>query len=137
MIVVDTNVIASLYLETERSQQAEDALRKDSEWVAPILWRSELRNILAVQLRLQHLKLQEVLRVMEAAEAQLKDHEFEVPSLDVLRLAGESGCSAYDCEFVVLAQNLAIRLLTRDRKVQAAFPKVAVALEDFRHSNAT
>ena len=54
-----------------------------------------------------------------------------VPSLDVLRLASESGCSAYDCEFVVLAQNLAIRLVTLDRKVQLAFPKVAVSLEDF------
>lgn len=132
MIVVDTNVIASLYLQTECSQQAEDALREDSEWAAPILWRSELRNVLALQLRLRHLVLQEALRVMEAAETQLRDHEFEVPSLDVLRLADESGCSAYDCEFVVLAQNLTLPLVTLDRKVQAAFPEVAVALEDFR-----
>ena len=131
MIVVDTNVIASLYLETERSQAAENALERDPEWVAPVLWRSEFRNVLALQLRLRHLKLPDALRVMEAAEAHLKDHEFAVPSLEVLQLADESGCSAYDCEFVGLARNLAIPLVTLDRRVQAAFPEVAVTLEEF------
>ena len=135
MIAVDTNIIASLYLETELSKQAEDALRKDSEWVAPILWRSEFRNVLAIQVRLRHLKLQAALRVMEAAEAQLRDHEFEVPSLDVLRLADESSCSAYDCEFVALAQSLQVPLVTLDKRIQTAFPAVAVALEDFGRTN--
>ncbi len=50
MIVVDTNVIAYLYLSNERSQQVERLLEKDSEWAAPLLWRSELRNVLALYL---------------------------------------------------------------------------------------
>ena len=137
MIAVDTNIIASLYLETERSKQAEDALRKDSDWVAPILWRCEFCNVLAIQVRLRHLRLQAALRVMEAAEAQFKDHEFEVPSLDVLRLADKSSCSAYDCEFVALAQSLEIPLVTLDRRIQTAFPAIAVALEDFGRANRT
>jgi predicted nucleic acid-binding protein len=51
-----------------------------------------------------------------------------VPSSDVLELAVSSGCSTYDCEFVVLARNLAIKLVTMDRKVLDAFPDLAVPL---------
>ena len=47
MIVVDTNLISCLFLTGERSSQAEAALAKDTEWAAPLVWRSELRNVLA------------------------------------------------------------------------------------------
>jgi len=47
MIVVDTNVIGYLFLSNEQSLFAEQALKKDSEWAAPIIWRSQLRNVLA------------------------------------------------------------------------------------------
>ena len=51
MIVTDTNVIAYLYLEGERSVQVEKVLEKDPHWVAPLLWRSEFRNVLALYMR--------------------------------------------------------------------------------------
>ena len=47
MIAVDTNVIADLYLESEFTARAEALLEIDSDWAAPLLWRSEFRNILA------------------------------------------------------------------------------------------
>ena len=51
MIVVDTNVLAYLLITGERSAEAERALRKDPFWAAPLLWRSELRNVLALYMR--------------------------------------------------------------------------------------
>ncbi len=53
MIVVDTNVIGYLYLTSDRSMQAERAFVKDLQRVAPILWQSELRNVLALYIRKQ------------------------------------------------------------------------------------
>lgn len=131
MIVVDTNVIASLYLETERSGEAEKALLKDGDWAAPVLWRSEFRSVLTLSVRKGRFDLAHALELVEAAESQLKDREFGVPSLNVLRLATASGCSAYDCEFVALAQDLSVPLVTLDTQVLAAFPDQAVALTDF------
>jgi len=53
MIVVDTNIIGYLYLTSDRSAQAEQALLKDPAWAAPLPWRSELRNVLARYIRNQ------------------------------------------------------------------------------------
>jgi predicted nucleic acid-binding protein len=63
MIVVDTNVIGYLFLSSEQSLFAERALKKDSEWAAPIIWRSELRNVLAQHMRKIIIKLEHAQRI--------------------------------------------------------------------------
>jgi predicted nucleic acid-binding protein len=131
VIVVDTNVVAYLYLDSERTAEAEAALRRDADWAAPRLWRSELRNVLAVQVRAGRLQAEEAVAVQEAAERQMTGGERAVASRRVLELAAASGCSAYDCEFVALAHRLGVPLVTTDRQVLAAFPRQAVDLGAF------
>ena len=131
MIVVDTNLIGYLFLESERSSQAEAVLRRDSQWAAPLLWRSELRNVLAVQQRTGRLSLTDAQEIMGQAEDLLREREYTTPSAEILRLAAASGCTAYDCEFVALAQDLGVPLVTVDRQVLAAFPGLAQTPEQF------
>lgn len=131
MIVVDTNIIGYLYLLSERSEQAERALVKDPEWAAPLLWRSELCNVLATYLHENLIVLEDALYVIREAEALMQDREHETASAQVLRLAASSRCSAYDCEFVALAGDLNVPLVTVDKKILAQFPNIAVALHDF------
>lgn len=131
MIVADSNLIAYLLIEGEHTEAAEAVLAKDPIWAAPVLWRSEFRNILALYLRLRHLDLSAALQYMNEAEALLSGREYEVPSAPVLELAQESGCTAYDCEFVHLAQELAVPLVTSDKKVLRAFPDLANSLQRF------
>ena len=50
---------------------------------------------------------------------------------EVLQLAVDSGCSAYDCEFVALAEWLDAHLVTFDRAVLRAFPERAMAPASF------
>ncbi|MFA5028825.1 MAG: type II toxin-antitoxin system VapC family toxin [Candidatus Methylomirabilota bacterium] len=131
MIVADTNLVAYLLLDGEYTAKARRAFRRDPAWTAPLLWRSEFRNILAAYLRRKQLTLLDALEVMREAEALFFDAEYSVESGQVLKLASESGCSAYDCEFVVLAQQLGAPLVTSDREILAAFPQTAVALSEF------
>ena len=55
--------------------------------------------------------------------------ETEVRSDGILTLAFESGRSAYDCEFVALARELGVPLITCDRQLVRTFPAVARYLE--------
>ena len=48
MIVVDTNILVYLYLPTKYTPHAEKLLENDPVWIAPYLWRSEFRNVLAL-----------------------------------------------------------------------------------------
>ena len=132
MIVVDTNILAYLYLPGEFTEAAEALLESDPDWAAPVLWRSEFRNILAGYVRRGSLSFDQALAIQEEAESLLAGAEYEVDSRSVMMLVKDSDCSAYDCEFVVLARQLGISLVTMDGKLLRAFPEVAWALEAAR-----
>lgn len=131
MIVVDTNVIAYLHLPGEHTDAAEAAWSADPDWHAPLLWRSEFRNVLALQLRRGGIDLGAAGRLSEEAERTLEDGEHVVRARHVLRLADGSGRSAYDCEFVALAEVLDVPLVTADRDLRASFPDRTIELAAF------
>jgi predicted nucleic acid-binding protein len=131
MIVVDTNIIAYLYLESSRSAQVERLLEKDTQWSAPLLWRSEFRNVLALYIRKNYLSLEEAQEIIREALRLMKGREYEIASFQVMELVASSECSAYDCEFVALAEDLGIPLVTVDKKLLKKFPQIAVSLDEY------
>lgn len=128
MIVVDTNVLAYLYLPGEYTAQAEALLERDPQWAAPVLWRSEFRNILAGYIRRSTLTFEQARDIQAEAENLLSGAEHDVDSQRVLELVRDSDCSAYDCEFVALAMKLGAALVTMDAKLLRAFPERALPL---------
>jgi predicted nucleic acid-binding protein len=127
VIVADTNLIAYLLIQSEHTAAAEKVRARDGAWLAPPLWRSEFRNVLALYVKSGKLDLPAVMELAETAEAMMRGREVEVDAPTVLRLAEASGCTAYDCEFVAVAQAAGVPLVTADRRVVAAFPSVAVS----------
>lgn len=123
MIVVDTNVICYLFLTGPHSAASEQVLLADSQWAAPLLWRSEFLNVLAGTMRREKLTINEASEVMDNAVALMRPNEFAVKSDHVLRLVSNSNCSAYDCELVALAQTLNVPLISADRHLLASFPE--------------
>lgn len=128
MIVVDTNVVAYLYLPTEFTAHAEALLKRDPDWTAPVLWRSEFRSILAGYMRRKSLTFEDARALQGEAESLLAGNEHEVDSQRVLELVRDTDCSAYDCEFAALAMRLGAKLVTMDSKLLKAFPQHAVSL---------
>jgi predicted nucleic acid-binding protein len=131
MIVVDTNVIAYLLIPGDCSNLARAALRKDPYWVAPLLWRSEFRNVLTFYQRRRQLDLRQALQFMREAELLMQGGEYEIDSAQVLSLTANSKCSAYDCEFVALAHDLGIPLITSDTLVLSDFSPIAIPLQTY------
>ena len=108
--------------------RAEALSAKDPDWAAPILWRSEFRNILAGYLRRDEFSFDDACRLQQDADGLLAGAEYQVDSRNVLTLVRDSGCSAYDCEYVALAMHLDTRVVTMDRQLIREFPKHVVAL---------
>ncbi|MBC7789768.1 MAG: type II toxin-antitoxin system VapC family toxin [Anaerolineae bacterium] len=131
MIVADANLIAYLILPGERTEQAEAVLLRDPLWVVPALWASELRSVVSQYVRGGTLTLAQGAAAMERALALIGGREAPVDSRQVLELAQRSGCSTYDCEYVALASDLGVPLVTSDKAVLKAFPRVAVAPDEF------
>lgn len=137
MIVVDTNIISYFLLPTPYSASVDAAYKLDSEWAAPLLWKSEFRNVLALYLRKKIINFEKALLLQESAELILIQNEFEVSSSQVLALINESTCSSYDCEFVALAHYLNTPLVTQDKKILKEFPSTAINIADFLSSYAS
>lgn len=131
MIVVDSNLVAYLLIPGPNSAVAEDVLLKDPEWIAPFLWRSEFRNILALYMRHHKMTVHDARQTMRHAESLMAEREYFIPSDLILDLTLTTTLSAYDAEFVILAEQLQIDLLTFDKEILKAVPKIAVPPKKF------
>ena len=131
MIVADTNLIAYLLVDGPFTKEARAVYEKDNDWVAPSFWRSEFRNVLVLSLRRSVMTFTEALEVMEDADLLMEGKDRDSASSRILRLAADSGCSAYDCEFVALAQDLGVPLVTSDRALIEKFKPAVVSMKIF------
>jgi len=132
MIVVDTNTIAYLFISGEHTPVARELLKYDNDWISPVLWKSEFRNVLLMYIRKGFLKQKDALLLMREAENLMLGNEYEILSENVFDLAVNSSCSAYDCEFVALAKKLDLKLYTSDKKILSEFPEYSVSLKEFK-----
>ena len=129
MIVVDSNVIAYCWLNSPMTGLAQRVRVKDPDWQVPVLWRSEMRSILAGYLRDGSLSTAQARRVMRRVEEALAGCEHLVSSDAVIMVINATRLPAYDAEFVALAEELSVRLVTEDKAVLKACPEAALSMD--------
>lgn len=126
MIVVDTNVIAYLFLRGEHSAAVDRLLRVDSDWVAPRLWLDEFLNVLTISERAGVINSVTSNQILQEACELMEGRDYDVNSERVLATARRTGCSAYDSQYVCLAEDLGVRLYTFDKGILAKQNKIAL-----------
>jgi predicted nucleic acid-binding protein len=131
LIVADTNILAYLLIEGDRMPVCREVLRLDPKWAAPVLWRSELRNILSLYIRHKALPYDIASECMREAETIMGNRDYKVNSEMVLDLTKRHPISAYDAEYVNLAKALSVPLVTTDRKILREFKTIATTPEEF------
>ena len=131
MIVVDNSVLVYFWLPSAFDDLAEAVKGRDKVWASPILWRAEFRNVLAGYLRRKVLTEAEANAAYLNVQKDLSANEYSVPTERIIKLVLSSDCTAYDCEYVALAQDLGVPLVTADKQVLRAFPKTAVSMGKF------
>lgn len=129
MIVVDTNVISYLLIRGDRSEAMDRLLAEDKEWAAPRLWLDEFLNVLSTCERNGLLSSEQVTPILNDALTLMHGSSYEVPPERVLAVARRTGCSAYDSQYVALAEDLGTKLYTCDRRVLANCQGLAVEPE--------
>lgn len=131
MIVADVNTLAYFWINGELTADAQRVFELDPEWCAPLLWRSEFRNLLLGYVRKNLFSMEQALLAIHHAEKQMHAREIPVTSRQVVQCANESTCSGYDCEYVALAKALRVKLVTSDKKILREFPHTAISMKDF------
>ena len=131
MIVVDTNVIHYCWVRGQNTEIAQAVRQKDPEWHAPILWHSELRNVLTAYLRRGLLTRAQIIGILSIADQALAEREHILSDDLVLDIVASSALTAYDAELVALATALSVPLVTADKGVLKAFPDRALTMETF------
>ena len=130
MIVADTNLIAYLVIDGQHTAVARRIREQDPDWRVPPLWRSEFLNVLATAVRSGVLTEEQAFLAWDLAVSIVGRSEVEPGAAAVLATALRRGLSAYDAQFVVVAESLRALLVTGDRKILRACPDVAAPMLD-------
>ena len=131
MIVADTNLLVYLLVPSPFTEQAERVRAREKIWVAPPLIRRELLSAFGQHMRRGHLTRDAALRAYRRGLTMVEVSVLVSDPIAVLRMVEQTGCSTYDAEYVWLAMDLGLDLITADRDVVRLFPDVAVDIAEF------
>lgn len=131
MIVADTNILAYFLIEGERTATAQALWQADSRWRLPALWRHEFVNILATYVRAGGAPLADMQQIRQTADSLFTPMECDVAMSDVLELAVNHGISAYDAQFVALAQTFDVPLVSEDKRLQNRCPGTVFGMDAY------
>ncbi len=127
MVVVDTNVLAYLLIEGDRTADAQALYTRDPDWRSEGFLLVEFSNILATYLRAGNLDRGAAEVLLASAETILSG-SLNLPNASALAIAAEFGVSAYDARFLGAARALRTRLVTEDAKLRRAAPRLTQSL---------
>jgi predicted nucleic acid-binding protein len=130
MFLVDTNIIAPLYVRSARSQAAAELFARDAVWRTEPLALIELSNLLITYERARYITAATARDCLNRAAAFLQPHLFRVSHQAALDAALRYRVTAYDACFLALARQLGVRLVTEDAKLHAAAPGLTQSLAE-------
>ena len=130
MLLVDTNIIAPLYVRSARSPAVAELFAHDPVWRTEPLALIELSNVLINYKRARYITAATARDCLDRAAAFLQPHLFRVSHQAALEAALRYGTTAYDARFLALAQQLRMRLVTEDAKLRAAAPALTQSLAE-------
>jgi predicted nucleic acid-binding protein len=127
VVLIDTNVLAYLLIEGDRTAAAQELYARDSDWRSEAFALVEFSNFLATQIHAKALTREQGTRLLVGAQALIRE-PISVPHVKALETAAEFGISAYDARFIALAMQMKLKLITEDARLRTAVPTWTVAL---------
>ena len=131
MIVIDANILIYALIECDNSRLIPQLRAKDADWRTTGLCLHETLNVLATYQRRGLLTLEQCRELLKSANRFITVAQCEVDMEASLAAAAKYGITGYDAQYVALAQNLAVPLITEDRKLRQAVPGIGISMQEF------
>lgn len=135
MIAVDVNIIAYLLIAGEKTGEARAVRDLDADWIVPDLWRDEFLNILATYVRQGGTDLESAKKLWLAAVSLFEVKESVAGSVVTLELAEQYRLSAYDVQYLAVAVEHGVILITEDQSLLRSAPQHAMTMRAYIESN--
>lgn len=130
MILIDTNVLAYLLIDGERTAIARELHRRDPDWRSEAFLLVEFSNVLLRYMQVRNLRLSLALGFLADAEQLLRGKLTKAPHGAVLEAAANFRVTAYDARFLTVAKTTGIKLTTEDAKLRGAAPDLTQSLTE-------
>lgn len=130
MFLVDTNIIAPLFVRSALSDAVQKLHGRDRVWRTEPFALIELGNVLATYERAGYITRDTAYDCLGRAATFLQPHFFSVTHRAALEVALRHRTTAYDARFLAAAEQLGTRLVTEDARLRAAAPALTQSLAE-------
>lgn len=130
MLPVDSNVLASLFIDAPSTHAARSLFENDPDWHSDTLVLVEFTNVLAAQVRGGRLLAAAAVPLVAAAEHVMSRGLHQVETATALTLALRHQVSTYDARFLAVAIMLQKKLVTEDAALRQKAPALTQSIEE-------
>lgn len=129
MVLVDTNILAYLMIDGDRTSAAQALFARDPDWRSETFILVEFTNVVSTYVRTKALTHKQGWALLAEAQ-EIFPSLVSVPHAQAYEAAMEFGVSAYDGRFIAIAKQMKSKLVTEDVKLRAAVPAWTRPLRD-------
>jgi predicted nucleic acid-binding protein len=129
MIAIDTNVIAYLLIEGDRTAEVQAPRPTDPDWRSEPFLLFEFSNLPATRVGTKALAVAQAKSLLESAAQQVAAW-VEVRHVEALAVALDRQVSAYDARLVACARRLSAPLVAEDSRLRAATPGSSMSIAE-------
>lgn len=130
MILIDTNIVVSLWIGNDWTESVRQLLSQDDNWHTETYCLVEFSNVLTTYARQKLLSEKRAKVLLYEAESFLSSGFHAANHHDALSLAMHLKVSAYDARFLIVAQSLNLPLITEDKRLRNAAPLLTQSVQD-------
>jgi predicted nucleic acid-binding protein len=130
VVLIDTNVLVYLLIESDFTGASQELRKRDPDWRSESFILIEFSNVLAREIALREMTLETAQSLLVKATELLGDGLARITHSSALDTAARFGITAYDARFLALARQAGLRLTTEDKQLRSAAPLLTQSIED-------
>ena len=130
MVTVDANIVLPLVVETDNTEMAKQLFARDFHWVSEAFVMIELSNILATFERVGRISRQNAIAALRLGREIIDSNTVEVDHEDVLEVAMRYKITGYDARYIAVVEQLGTQLITEDKRLRKAVPRLTISLAE-------